>query len=531
MAADKEPIVLKETDGGPILLAPAAFDVVETEHAWQILHDLHNRAIAAPTAFVPELAELMTRQEAAGAFESGIESVLAQLLVLEPDASVVAFGSVCDFADNYGTFDGLESVFFTGLIAAQYQGMELVLDRAQQILDRVGVPDVLGRGAEGTPILDVATSQLVFPGLDGINDPGLAEAIASGDVFGFLEDVTRNAGREWVHAKKIVGDVTEIAGGIAVVLGTGGIGGALGGGSLIVHGASELFDDAKEAWREFGAHPLMPWTQGVGDPPPAGEPETSMGESARMLGHVIIGTARAYEDDFKPHEPPIITWGSGTPAPAPGEDGKKNEKNEKKENNNGGNNNGGANDQSPPADDELKTSPVGDFDVPWPAQGTRRAGAVTGGPGIEHLIGKIEVGCFEMDDIPTLDAAGAFTEAGMFDVYLAEYTESLSVDHEFTIRRADGAELVIAGRSGGEFTIHTTTNEELRVLRTAGRGYLVTDPSGKETALDAALLDTQRSAEAFEIVATRQEGDLANPAVVADTLAIADVMWGLPDHD
>ncbi|MDX1416302.1 MAG: hypothetical protein R3293_19040 [Candidatus Promineifilaceae bacterium] len=149
-----------------LVLGQVGFGTWET--AWTRLQDFHHRALGQEVGFETQVANELSPEEAFLAYSNAAVLQLAQFAAVGPQAQLEILKSVCEFADERGSLDGLESFFLNGLRAAQNAGDIQALDFAAGVLGRTGFPDALGGGVQTTALFDANSGQLALPSLDQI---------------------------------------------------------------------------------------------------------------------------------------------------------------------------------------------------------------------------------------------------------------------------------------------------------------------------------------------------------------------------
>src|SRR5690348_3199037 len=96
------------TSAGDIYLSPSLLAVVTPDEAWLGIRELHFASIGdRGYNYVTDVGSMLPG-EAQAAYSSAVAGVLGQLGAVGPQAADNLLGSLNDFVDIYGGFDGVE---------------------------------------------------------------------------------------------------------------------------------------------------------------------------------------------------------------------------------------------------------------------------------------------------------------------------------------------------------------------------------------------------------------------------------------
>jgi len=383
------------TSAGDIYLSPSLLAVVVPDEAWLGIRELHFASIGDGGYDYVTSAGAMLPDQAQAAYSSAVAGILGQIGAIGPHAANNMLGSLNDFVDLYGGFDGLEGISMSAMLSSARLGdaTDAMLQN-QWLASGLGMPDVSGGGFGTTPVINAATGGFGLPGTGEVRQ-GWQDA-SSGSIGGFIHRVEgyvnegltaagTELGLSKEDAKQVAGTIQETAAGVAVGASVGSLfGGPVGAVVGGVVGALIGFFDSI-----FGSHDSTQrdTAQGVAN-----------GDRAVVQGNCPIvknGEQQVAGKD-----------GSTGPAPA-------------------GATSGGA--SNPPQGSVIKPTPekcpVGDdgvapdFNIPFwgPSPALLRA-AIPIGPGVEALTTTIELPNdltgIHLAALPTVDEAGVMVSGG-----------------------------------------------------------------------------------------------------------------------
>lgn len=195
--------------------------------AWGRLLQLHYRAVddGRPRLYEDYIAA-MSPAEAFTAYSDSCVALIAQIAMASPFVHATLLSSLCDIAATTESLDGIEGPLLNLTRAVQYTGDAAALARAADTFTTLGVPDILGGGAQTSLLFDAGT--------------GLLSAVTADDITSSLDGIGRDG---WGQVPTLTGSD----------LGLGRAGRASGFDLLFGGGLPGLGDDVEETGWEEGA--------------------------------------------------------------------------------------------------------------------------------------------------------------------------------------------------------------------------------------------------------------------------------------
>jgi hypothetical protein len=253
-------ITIATTVAGDIYLSPAVLAVVVPDEAWLGIRELHFASIGDGGYDYATSAGTMLPDEAQAAYSSAVAGILGQMGAIAPHAANNMLGSLNDFVELYGGFDGLEGISMSAMLSSARLGDATdAMMQNQWLASGLGMPEVSGGGYGTTPVLNTATGGFGLAGTEEVRQ-GWQDA-SGGSIGGFIHRVegyvndgisaaATELGIDKKDAKQVADTIQETAAGVAVGAGIGSVlGGPVGavvGG--IVGAAVGFFDSI------FGSH-------------------------------------------------------------------------------------------------------------------------------------------------------------------------------------------------------------------------------------------------------------------------------------
>ncbi|MPZ00139.1 MAG: hypothetical protein GEU97_19555 [Actinophytocola sp.] len=157
-----------ETATGAIDFEPAVAYVAEADEVWQRMQDLHHRALGEEGPFATDLANDLDPLDALSAFTHTTLAVTSQIALSGAAEQTGMLESIAAFAQEHGSLAGLESPFLNTAWGASEN--PAALDTAASVLGSVGMPSVLGGGAETTFLFDSHHDRVSMPGAEKLNE-------------------------------------------------------------------------------------------------------------------------------------------------------------------------------------------------------------------------------------------------------------------------------------------------------------------------------------------------------------------------
>jgi hypothetical protein len=160
--------VLAVTATGSIEVVKGHVCYAPRDVAWTRMREFHRRSLGQEGPFETQVANQLTPAEAFVAYSNAAVLSMAQMIVAGPDTQAGILNSLSEFAAVTGSLDGLESVFLSGIRAAQYAGNADAVAHAAGVLAGLGFPSELGGGALTTALFDIGTNKLSFQSMEQI---------------------------------------------------------------------------------------------------------------------------------------------------------------------------------------------------------------------------------------------------------------------------------------------------------------------------------------------------------------------------
>ena len=151
------------TSTGPVYEHPGHALWATTDRALRTLRDLHLIATGRGTEAAGSIE--LSADEAFLAYSNLATALDAQLAVSPSSTNAVMLEEMCTVALDVGSLDGLEGPFLSAVRDAQeFGGAADILEQAGSVWSELGMPEVLGGGAQTTVIFDPSTSEISFAG-------------------------------------------------------------------------------------------------------------------------------------------------------------------------------------------------------------------------------------------------------------------------------------------------------------------------------------------------------------------------------
>ena len=422
----REPAQLSDPVGmnssGKIWLAPGLIGFAPVDIAVQGLRELHFAALGdRGYRFTTDAGELSV-EDARAAFSSATIGILGHLAATDLEASDTILQAICEQADLYGGFDGME-----GLAASAYLSSAQRADQPsdasfyyEYLSTSVGMPDVSGGGYETSPVFDQISGSLGLPSAQELQQ--IRDQISSGEdllpqLSGLAHKGYAGAGRgaptTGSPGYELGKGIADSAAGAALLNSTGravervgdGAGDFLSGVGDFFHGVGKLL----EGIGEFFANVFSSDSQGAKEQREQTVKEAPMGQCVPVTQPIHIevhdhGVVNLYVGaDGKVKDAPD----QAKPGENPPTQGKSPNSRE---------------DRCPVADDTI--SP--DFSVPfWKEKAVLAPTANTVGSGVDGLVTAAAVDGrwqgLQLRELPQVDALGLLNEIGPLGVLADRY--------------------------------------------------------------------------------------------------------------
>ncbi|MGX7677284.1 hypothetical protein ACSMXN_00135 [Jatrophihabitans sp. DSM 45814] len=388
-------ITIASTSAGDIYLSPSLLAVVSPDEAWLGLRELHFASIGDGGYKYVTNAGKMLPDEAQAAYSSAVVGILAQIGATSPDAANNMLGSLNDFVDLNGGFDGLEGISMSAMLSSSRLGDSTdAMLQNQWLVSGLGMPGMGGGGFGTTPVFNAGTGGFGLPGTSQVSQGWDAAGHSSiggfihtieGYVFDGLAAAGTELGLSPQDAKQVAGTIEETASGVAVGAGIGSLLGPVGtvvGG--IIGGVVGFFDSI------FGSH---------NDTQHAAAQGVASGDSVVVHGDVPIvkdGEQQVVGKDGSTGPAPAGSTGGSTSNPPAGSCVK-------------------ASPEKCPVDDDGVSS---EFNIPfWGPSPVLLGAALPIGPGVEALTSTTELANdftgIQLAQLPVIDETGVMLSGGV----------------------------------------------------------------------------------------------------------------------
>jgi len=388
-------IVIASTSAGDIYLSPSLLAVVPQDEAWLGIRELHFASVGDGGYDYVTSAGKMLPDQAQAAYSSAVVAVLGQLGAIGPEAANNMLGSLNDFVDLYGGFDGLEGISMSAMLSsAQLGDATSAMLQNQWLASGLGMPNFSGGGFGTTPVFNPATGGFGLPGTGEVQQGWQDASHASiggfihtveGYVFDGLSAAAAELGLDKNDARQVAGTIEETAAGAAVGATVGSLFGPVGAAVGTVVGAVIGFFDSILGTHDSTQHNTA---QGLAN-----------GDQVVIHGQIPV------EKDGEQQ----VAGKDGSTGPAPA----------------GATGGGGSN---PPRGSVIKSSPekcpvdddgvAPDFTIPfWGPSPVLLGAAIPIGPGVEALTSTTELPNdltgIQLAALPSVDEAGVMVSGGI----------------------------------------------------------------------------------------------------------------------
>jgi len=150
------------TGSGSIRLVRGTLWFHGTDMAWRRMQDLHRRAIGWDRGIQLTTTARLTRRKAATVFHHAVTCFLGHYVASHDRERLSLFSSALGFIEAGWSFDGLESVFFSGMHTARSLGRAHLVRRGEILWRRIGPPREIGGGFHAAPVYNSATNTIRF---------------------------------------------------------------------------------------------------------------------------------------------------------------------------------------------------------------------------------------------------------------------------------------------------------------------------------------------------------------------------------
>jgi hypothetical protein len=159
---------IASTESGDIYGSPGLLLLAPPDLAWQGMSELHQRSLGVE---MPELAlGELGADEAFQQWSNTLLGVMGQIGATDWQAGATLLDSMSDHVERQGNLDGLEAPYLAAFAsAARGDSDSIEVQRANSLLNELGIPGTLGGGAETAPILDIGARALSFVGHDALH--------------------------------------------------------------------------------------------------------------------------------------------------------------------------------------------------------------------------------------------------------------------------------------------------------------------------------------------------------------------------
>jgi len=148
---------VSSTKTGELHFVAHRFWIYPASFTCKTMQGLHRCAIGKGTS------KQLPQAGAKKAYRNALECVLAQFAVAPDEARVLMFKQVLDYVEEHGhSFDGLESLFLTGLNTAGATKHNALVNRGIGLWTKYGAPKAIGGGAKNCHLLDASTDTMYF---------------------------------------------------------------------------------------------------------------------------------------------------------------------------------------------------------------------------------------------------------------------------------------------------------------------------------------------------------------------------------
>lgn len=205
------PLIIR-TVTGPIWSRQGTLWFVPAATTWQLLQELHRISLGQSNRFALDLPSQPNPRAARLAFRSTLANVFGQIMVAPDTARMELFASLCDFVEQAGSLDGLESVYLTGLRLAAASGLRDIFDARASLAKRLGLPKYPGGGLSGFPVFNGTTNVIEILGLDWPGNIGQSGGFDFNS-FGGVGDLGKTGNLGSASGLWDLGDFSDFGGG------------------------------------------------------------------------------------------------------------------------------------------------------------------------------------------------------------------------------------------------------------------------------------------------------------------------------
>ncbi|HEY2296730.1 MAG TPA: hypothetical protein VGH43_03290 [Jatrophihabitans sp.] len=226
------PVAVLQLSGGDVFLEVAVVPLVDVDHVWEPIAQLHDAAVGGRPVGV---AQGLSQLEAFDAWSRATLGLEGYLRAVSPVAAANVLDSATDYAQFAQQLNGLDSVYLSALASAG-RDADLTassLDRAGGLIDDLGMPQMPGGGASQSLITNAGTGSTAT-----VNHESLSQQIADahGNPYTILDVLAREGvGAAAAGARSLVpgsGKYVQVAGNVVTTTGEAAAWGAATGAAI-----------------------------------------------------------------------------------------------------------------------------------------------------------------------------------------------------------------------------------------------------------------------------------------------------------
>lgn len=231
--------------GGPVFLELAVVPLVDVDLVWEPLAQLHEASAGGPARGA---ALDLTPEESFDAWSRATLSLHGYLLSVSPEAAANVLGAATEYADYYGSLNGIDSVYLSAMASASrdLNGSWQSLEDAGALINDVGIPNQPGGNAQHTLQTNAATGRVALMEHESLKqqiesahgNPVAIVDILAREGLGVVASGSRSlVPGSGVYVKEVGGVVTSTSEGVAWGASAGAAIGAIAGPKGVVAGA------------------------------------------------------------------------------------------------------------------------------------------------------------------------------------------------------------------------------------------------------------------------------------------------------